>query len=207
MSLPDEQAVKEELNRLVRQPSSFRSSGEHRHVHEHLYLEAGLQNWMQRQDVGATELRWRYDHIFAHKYYGRDYTRVRLDTYRNEIANGLIKHLGFTTEQRCGTSNCFWGDTVTLVRVEDDWTITAYFDEYETLRVGVRRSDGLALTVNELVSGAEQNEHWLIQKSYMFKSVSGDELASELVQTIKSELFDNNFFRARINIFAVAAAD
>lgn len=206
VSLTDEQTIREELFRLVSQPSTFQSSSEHRHVHEHLYLESGLQNWMQRQDVGATELRWRYDHIFAHKYYGRDYTRVRLDTYRNEIANGLIKNLGFTTEQRCGTSNCFWGDTVTLIRVEDDWTITAYFDEYETLRVGVRRSDGLAITVNELVSEAEQNEYWLIQKPYMFKSVSGNELASEFVQIIKSDLFDNDFFRARINVLAVAAA-
>lgn len=205
LCMNDEQAVSEELNRLVTQPSTLQSGSEHQHVHEHLYLEPRLQNWIQRQDVDATDLRWRYDHIFAHKYYGRDYTRVRLDTYRNEIANGLIEHLGFTTEQRCGTSNCFWGDTVSLFRIEDDWTITAYFDEYETLRIGVRHSDGLALTENEPVSEAEHNEYWLIRKSYAYDDVTSAKLASELIQRIKEELFDSGFFQTRISVLAVAA--
>ncbi|GAA3969553.1 DUF262 domain-containing protein [Hymenobacter antarcticus] len=206
VSLADEPAIREELHRLVSQPSALQSNTEHRHVHEHLYLEAGLQNWMQKPEVGATGLRWRYDHIYAHKHYGRDYTRVRLDTFRNEIANGLIEHLGFETEQRCGTSNCFWGDTLTLFRVEADWMITAHFNEYETLHIGVRRTDALALTENELVSEVEQDEHWLVQKPYVFNNVSSAELASELVQIIKSDLFDNDFFRARINVLSVAAA-
>lgn len=206
VSMADEQAIKDELIHLVTQPSTFQSSSEHRHIHEHLYLEAGLQNWMQSQSVDATVLRERYEHIFAHKYYGRDYTRVRLDTYRNEIANGLIKDLGFTTVHRCGTSNCFWGDTVTLVRVEADWTITAYFNEYETLRIGIPQSDAQGLTVNELVSGIEQNDNWLLQKTYVFNHVSSPELASELVQRVKEDLFDSGFFQARVNLLAVTAA-
>ena len=95
---------------------------------------------------------------------------------------------------------------MTLVRVEADWTIAAYFNEYETLRIGVLPSDALALTENELVSEAEQDEHWLVQKPYVFNNVSSAELAYEFVQRIKEELFDNGFFQARINVLAVAVS-
>ncbi|MCC2548517.1 DUF262 domain-containing protein [Hymenobacter sp. BT175] len=204
VDLESEEAIKDELNHLVTQRSTFSSSREQRHMHEHLYLQADLQNWMQSSNVDATVLRERYEHVFAHKYYGRDYTRVRLDTYRNELANGLITHLGFTTGQRCGTSNCFWGDTVTLSRGEGDWTITALFNVFQTLYIGVLRSDGLVLTANESVSEAQQNEYWLLRKPYVYKSVSSAEEASEFIQGIKEELFDSGFFQARINVQAVA---
>ncbi|WP_345228143.1 DUF262 domain-containing protein [Hymenobacter koreensis] len=204
LDLESEEAIKDELKNLTTRRSTFGSSREHRHIHEHLYLEADLQNWMQNSNVDATVLRERYEHVFAHKYYGRDYTRVRLDTYRNELANGLITQLGFATGQRCGTSNCFWGDAVTLIRDEGDWTITVLFNVFQTLYIGVLRSDGLAVTANELVSEAEQNDDWLIRKPYVYKSVSSAEEAAEYVQNIKEELFDSGFFQARINVQAVA---
>ncbi|GAB2961402.1 hypothetical protein GCM10027048_31790 [Hymenobacter coalescens] len=201
--LATEEIMGQMLPALVKQPSRLKAPASHlvqqvRLVHEHLYQSADLQRWMQDGYIGATGLKWKQDHIYAYRYFGREHTRVMLDTHRNQIANDLIELLGFTTEQRCGNSTCFWGDWLTLHRPDGQWTVTAQFDPWHTLRIGVVRSGASALEVNELVTDAEQDDYWLVRKNYPYATVTSEQQVIALVQTIQQEIIDGEFLQARI---------
>jgi hypothetical protein len=167
-------------------------------VHEQLYQSADLQDWLQ--SVGATGLKWKDERIYAYRYFGRDYTRVMLDTYRNAVANAFISQLGFETSQRCGTSDCFWGDELTLQRKEASWTVTAVFDPYATLRIGIRRAGATELDTTDLASATEQDEYWLLRKEYHYADIANAVQALALVEKVKDELFEANFFDSRLTV-------
>jgi Protein of unknown function DUF262 len=200
VGLADEEAIQEVLHHSVSQPSAIKDRGPLQHVHAQLYLESGLQAWMQSPNVGATNLKWKNDHLYAFRYYGRENTRVMLDAYRNEIAAGLIEHLSFVTYQRCGNSKFFWGDWVTFTRRkdEDHWTVTAQFYDYTTLRIGVHRSDSAGLEVRGADLKTESDEFWLLRRDYSYADVVSETQAQDLVLGIKNDLFDNKFFHSRL---------
>lgn len=197
VSMQDEQAVKDKLKYLVSQPSVM-SNDRDRQVHERLYRKAVLQAWIQNPDVGATKLKWRNEHICTYRHYGRDHTRLMLDSFRNEIANSLISQLGFETEQSCGESGYFWGYSVKLAREGEYRMITAQFDDSQTLRIGILSIDAQGLKTNSLASEAEQNEQWLVFKDYLYTSVTSSSQAEDLVRRIEVELFEGSYFDDRI---------
>jgi len=206
-----QEVAEQTLPTVVSEPSVIQVPEHHlvnrvRLVHEQLYQLARLQRWMQSGNVGVTGIKWKDDHIFAYRHHGREHTRVMLDTYRNAIASELIEHLGFSTEQQCEDNPCFWGDWLTLHRQQEQWTVTAQFDPWHTLRIGVTHSGASALEVNELVSATEQDEYWLVRRSYgNYTTVANEQQVVKLVQTIQQEIVDGDFLRARIVIPASVA--
>jgi hypothetical protein len=208
VSLTTPEAMHQHLLQLVSRPSSLVKGSQPRSrrsfVHEQLYQAADLQGWLQ--SVGATGIKEKDWRIYAYRYFGRDYTRVMLDTYRNAIATALIEQLGFDTSQRCGTSSYFWGDELTLQRQEVNWTVTAAFDPYATLRIGIRRAEAADFDTTDLATAAEQSEHWLLLKEYPYADLATAVQAQALVEQVREELFETDFFAARLTVRPTASA-
>jgi len=206
VSLATPAAMQQQLLQLVNRPSSLAKGSQSwsrlRLVHEQLYQAADLQGWLQ--SVGATGIKWKDERIYAYRYFGRDYTRVMLDTYRNAVAAALLSQLGFDTSQQCGTSSYFWGDELTLQRREANWTVTATFDPYATLRIGIRRAETASLETTNLVSATEQDDHWLLRKAYPYAGLATAAQARALVEQVRAELFETDFFAARLTVRTAA---
>ncbi|GAA3984929.1 hypothetical protein [Hymenobacter antarcticus] len=116
------------------------------------------------------------------------------------MADELISQLGFETSQRCGTSDCFWGDELTLQRKDLKWTVTAAFDPSTTLSIGIRRSEAAELETTDLVSETEQDEHWLVRKAYPYAGIANAVQALALVGQVRQELFETEFFDSRLTV-------
>jgi hypothetical protein len=109
LDLDDTQAVADFLRAAVAQPSGLYSDNQQpkwRHVHEQLFQQAALQEWMQEK--GAVNLKWFADRIFVCRA-GSWYDWVALDTQSNFIASEMCERLGFSSEHHIAGTRYFWG--------------------------------------------------------------------------------------------------
>ena len=144
-SLADEDALRNALLESVNNASQMtgwdanddRTQHRMRRIHETLYRESDLQNWMQQEK--AIRLGWRSSVLYISRP-GSWYDWILIDGYRNEIISRLMGIDGCSTQNQCkyGNKNIpfFYGnDKIILKRMLNNCEFKYIFDA-DKVRVG-----------------------------------------------------------------------
>lgn len=158
-----------------------------KHIHTQLYQDFKLQNWMQSK--GAVKLKWSNNHIYIHRPRSW-YDWVALDTYRNKIATNMISQFGFTATNKCDDADFYWGDKFELNLEKTDFVITAYFDDIDELRIGVKDDGKSIIKASVIIHTNDIEPDWLIRKKYSYINVTNTNQIPVLINQIKDEVFD-----------------
>lgn len=158
-----------------------------RHVHRQLYQDAGFHRWMQNRN--AVDLQRRDDHFYIKKYRAW-YDLVMLDTRRNEMISRFIERFGLKTDSRCDQTDFYRGAEITLEKATAGITISLEFDQWHTLRAGLKKAKNFL--EESVLTGVnrEENKEWYFVKSYEYTTVRTAEQIEELAGRLKNEVFD-----------------
>ena len=202
--LNDETTVISELSKLILSDSRINSWSQGqldidkaKHIHSQLYQDVDFQEWMQ--DTDAVKLKWSNNHIYIHRPRSW-YDWVILETYRNEIATELIKQFGFATTQKCYNANFYWGAKIELNISNPDFFITAEFDDFGDLRIGVKDNGKSNLPTTIIIQPIDVEDGWLIRKNYPYLNIANISEINALLIQIKNDVFDEKNAGSIINI-------
>lgn len=192
--LKDEKAVISDLETKVKAISNINGwttealvIDKAKHIHTQLYQDFKLQIWMQSK--GALKLKWSNNHIYIHRPRSW-YDWVALDTYRNKIATNMISQFGFTATNKCDDADFYWGDKFELNLEKTDFVITAYFDDIDELRIGVKDDGKSIIKASVIIHTNDIEPDWLIRKKYSYINVTNTNQIPVLINQIKDEVFD-----------------
>lgn len=167
-----------------------------KYIHTQLFQNSELYSWMQNYE--AVKLKWSNNRIYIHRPRSW-YDWVALDTFRNEIATTLISKFNFTTNNKCGNANFYWGGTFELSVLKNPFTIKAEFDDIGNLRIGIKDDgnfnipDTLTISPNDIANG------WLIRKKYSYLNISNINDLNILINQIQNEVFNENIKGSVLN--------
>lgn len=157
-----------------------------RRVHEQLYIEKDFHAWMQERN--AVDLQERDDHYYIKKYRAW-YDLVMLDTYRNELISQLIDRFGLKTDARCGETAFFKGAAIKLEKPLSGSLLTAEFDQYSTLKIGLKKELNYFAEAPNLNGGSvEPGWHYVRYYNYVALTSLADVI--QLADTVSREIFD-----------------
>lgn len=202
--LKDEKAVISDLETKVKAISNINGwttdalvIDKAKHIHTQLYQDFKLQIWMQSK--GAVKLKWSNNHIYIHRPRSW-YDWVALDTYRNKIATNLISQFGFTATNKCDDSDFYWGDKFELNLVKTDFVISAYFDDIDELRIGVKDDGKSVINTSVIIHSNDIESDWLLRKKYSYINITNTDQITVLINQIKDEVFDEKKKGSLLNI-------
>lgn len=202
--LKDEKAVISDLETKVKAISNINGwttdalvIDKAKHIHTQLYQDFKLQIWMQSK--GAVKLKWSNNHIYIHRPRSW-YDWVALDTYRNKIATNLISQFGFTAANKCDDSDFYWGDKFELNLVKTDFVISAYFDDIDELRIGVKDDGKSVINTSVIIHSNDIESDWLLRKKYSYINITNTDQITVLINQIKDEVFDEKKKGSLLNI-------
>ena len=202
--LKDEKAVISDLETKVKAISNINGwttealvIDKAKHIHTQLYQDFKLQIWMQSK--GAVKLKWSNNHIYIHRPRSW-YDWVALDTYRNKIATYLISQFGFTAANKCDDADFYWGDKFELYLAKTDFVISAYFDDIDELRIGVKDDGKSIIKASVIIHTNDIEPDWLIRKKYSYINVTNSNQVAVLINQIKDEVFDEKKKGSSLNI-------
>lgn len=161
-----------------------------KHIHTQLYQDAEFQVWLQAK--GVLRLKWANDQVYIRRP-SAWYEWVALDGYRNEIATELIKNFILETTQKCGNANLYWGfhtKKILLIRVYTNFIISAQFDEYGNLRIGIKDDAKSILPNTTTILPIDIEEGWLIRKKYSYLNITNTTQVNVLINHIQDDVFD-----------------
>ncbi len=195
--LKDENAVISDLNTRVASVSTISGWStdaliidKTKHIHSQLYQDAEFQIWMQAK--GVLKLKCANDQVYIRRP-SAWYEWVALDSFRNEIVTELIKNFTLETSQKCGDANLYWGfhtKNINLIRAFTEFIITAQFDEYGTLKIGVRDDGRSNLPANASILRIDVENDWLIRKEYSYLNITNKLKVKALIGQILNDVFD-----------------
>lgn len=160
-----------------------------KHIHNQLYQDSELQNWMQSK--GAVKLKWSNNRIYIHRPRSW-YDWVALDTFRNEIITEMIEQFMLTTTHKCDDADFYWGSKIELSLSKTDFIILAEFDDIGDLRIGVK-NDGKSTISNKIVIQPNDVESdWLVRKKYSYSKVTSSVELRDLINQIREEVINEN---------------
>jgi len=175
-----------------------------RKVHEDLYKNESLQNWMQQND--AIRVGRRGDKIYISRP-SSWHDWILLDGYRNEIMDCLLKNFSCVAIAcQCSIDNIpipffFGNEDVRLtrqIRVNDEDYEFEYVFDRQFVRVGLKETTELGnkfIDVNFTVSSendfGETAEGWICRKIYDYQNeVTSEEQIYGFVEKIENEVFN-----------------
>ena len=200
-SLNGENALKLALESATTTNSTMKNSSNsfETKMHEELYKDAALQNWMQTN--GAIKFAYYWQNCYYVYRPKSWYDWIMVDSYRDEIINKLVQDYG--CEQinlvkdpiNNEDTKYHWGSTLLVKR-----KITKGTNEYEfvyefnpngCLRVGLKESEVLSsITINTIVDD-KLGDGWICGKEYKYKEeVSTEKGIQVFVDKIEGDVFN-----------------
>lgn len=219
-SLKSENDLNDILNSEVAKESQMLAWGgndpvQHRRlrkIHETLYKNSDLQNWMQEK--GAIRLDWRGSRVYISRR-SSWYDWIMVDGYRNEIISKLLENNSITTTQQCTYNGekipFFWGNDYIILQREiliiNEKIIFTYQFNNDFLQIGIKETEQM----NEKFSGiqflapvdndyGEKSDGWICRKKYNYQEEVKDlNDISVFLSKIESEVFgDSNSLFSKI---------
>ncbi len=197
--LKDEMIVLSDLSKMILTASNINGWGpaqaviyKSKHIHNQLFQDSYFQEWMQAN--GVLKLKWANDQVYIRKP-SAWYKWVALDGYRNEIATEVIKNFSLEITQKCGNANLYWGfhtKNILLIRNYNKFIISAQFDEYGNLKIGVKDDGKSILPTEVIIQHVDMENDWLIRKKYSYLNIADTAQVIVLIDQIRNEIFDEN---------------
>lgn len=196
-SLPDITTVDSALSSAVGANSQMSNSPNpfEPKMHEDLYKEATLQNWMQ--DKGAIKFAYYWQdcyYVYRPKSW---YDWILVDSYRDEIINELVQSYNCEQVNQVGSTKYHWGGTLSvkrkIIKGIDEYDFVYEFNPNGELRVGLKETDELKLKIptNPFVQ-TDIEDGWICRKKYNYKDVQNVTAIEDFVKKIEREVFDLN---------------
>lgn len=200
-SLDDEDSIKKSLQESIENESQMTgwdtnnpdTQRRMKRIHEILYKQPELQEWMQQKR--AIRLGWRGYVLYISRYNAR-YDWILIDGYRNEIIAKLINNYNCFTQNQCEIGNkkipFFHGnDKIILTRIVNnhnkDITFKYIFDAHN-----VSIGSNSTKNPNELTnSDIQKNSGDFFYKTYNYQSSVMQEKDIDIfLEKIENEIFD-----------------
>lgn len=196
-SLTDETSLEQTLNKVITSPSKMSNASNpfETKMHEELYKDAALQNWMQENNAIKFAYYWQdCYYVYRPKSW---YDWILVDSYRDEIINELVDNYG--CEQinlvkdpvNNKDTKYHWGSTLLVKR-----KITKGTNEYEfvyefnpngCLRVGLKESEVLSSITINTIADEYKEDGWICCKKYNYKEVVK---LQDFIKVIEADVFD-----------------
>lgn len=196
-SLPDKTTVDSALSSVVGANSLMSNSTNpfESKMHEDLYKDATMQNWMQ--DKGAIKFAYYWQdcyYVYRPKSW---YDWILVDSYRDEIINLLAQSYNCEQVNQVGSTKYHWGGTLSVKRRlnknDNEYLFIYEFYPNGDLYVGLKESDDLKLKiVSNLFDSADIEKGWICRKKYNYKSIQHVTDIEDFVKKIETEVFDLN---------------
>lgn len=212
-SLSDETNLNNKLIDEVKKPSQItgwdtNNSDTQRRtikVHENLYKNEDLQNWIQQQK--AIRLGWRDDKLYISRP-SAWYDWILLDGYRNEIISKLLKvPFSCSTKNQCSFSDnkidYYWGNgDVSLIRkviISNEAYEFDYQFDSQFVKIGMKETEELKTRFSEIQfieptdnEDGEKANGWICRKKYNYHTLVKKETDIDtFIIQIENEVFDN----------------
>lgn len=203
LSVENEHELKEELNQAVAEPSQMDNSSSDNSsspfktkMHEELYKEPGLQEWMQERKATRFHRHYSSGSYFVSRY-ASWYDWVMLDSYRDEMINALVEQYALEQPNSIEGTKYHWGGDIWVKRPVElcDLTVSFWYYFYRdgTLWVGVREGDAGNDRLRSVPFNEEYKEsRWVCQKKYNYKGVTDPSAVEAFLDRIEREVFDPN---------------
>ena len=166
-------------------------------MHEDLYKEPHLQNWMQ--DCKATRFAQHFGGYFVSKP-NAWYNWVMLDSYRDDIINALVTRFGLESPQHIKGAKYHIFKSIDLKRPVLihglNVTFIYTFREDGFLLVGIKEgmeeNDSCMNALNNIpFSEDDKEDGWVCRKEYNYKAdVPDPSRVKEFIDTIETDVFD-----------------
>ena len=189
-SLPDDVSLDSTLQSAIALNSSMSNSTNpfETKMHEDLYKDATLQNWMQEK--GAI----RFAHYWQECYYVYRpkswYDWILVDSYRDEIVNELANTYFCEQTNLVGSSKYHWGGTLSVKRKvnkgTNEYDFVYEFSPNGELRVGLKESINRAAIS---FKPEDIEDGWICRKKYNYKTVTAVSNIISFISTVEKEVF------------------
>lgn len=168
-------------------PNSFETK-----MHEDLYKDATLQNWMQEK--GAIKFAYYWQdcyYVYRPKSW---YDWILVDSYRDEIINELVKSYSCEQTNLINSSKYHWGGTLSIKRkVSNAYDFIYEFSPSGELRIGLKESDELKISMTGVSFDPKDIEDgWICRKIYNYKTVTAVSNIISFISTVEKEVFDSS---------------
>ncbi|WP_345955259.1 DUF262 domain-containing protein [Mucilaginibacter sp. PAMB04168] len=111
-------------------------------IHTNLYFDERFVDWTQKENK-LTKVK----ELYGHRYLIRPsawFDKVMIDNRRNEVINLLCQHHGARTENRCGSTQFFWGEDINVYITRNGHQYLLEFTRDIRLRIRIAaEADGL----------------------------------------------------------------
>lgn len=193
-SLSDEASLLQRLNEVIALNSkmSNKSNSFEAKMHEELYKDASLQNWMQ--DKRAIRFAYYYWQDCYYVYRPKSwYDWILVDSYRDEIINMLVTNYGCVQSNSVGSTKYHWGGSL-LVKREKTKGANKYDFVYEfspngELRVGLKDSESISSITMHPIADEFKADGWIYRRTYNYKTVTTPCDIQNFVSRIETDVF------------------
>ena len=215
LSSTDEEELKRKLQEAIDAPSEVESvyTSFGKKMHEDLYKEPFLQNWMQ--DCKATRFAQHFGGYFVSKP-NAWYNWVMLDSYRDDIINALVTRFGLESPQHIEGAKYHIFKSIDLKRPVLihglNVTFIYAFREDGSLLVGIKEgmdeNDSCMNALNNIpFSEDDKEDGWVCRKEYNYKvNVPDPSHVKEFIDTIETDVFDPSVPSSLVSRIAASVA-
>lgn len=195
-SLNDENALESELKMAIEKDSTMKNSSNlfETKMHEELYKDAALQNWMQAN--GAIKFAYYWQNCYYVYRPKSWYDWIMVDSYRDEIINELVKSYKCEQTNQVEYSKYHWGGTLSVKRKfnnrTNEYDFIYEFSPSGELRVGLKETDELKTKITSATFASEDiADGWICRKKYNYKTdVKNESEVKTFVSKIENDVFD-----------------
>lgn len=193
-SLADETSLLQTLHSVIVSDSTMsnKSNSFETKMHEELYKDASLQNWMQENGAIRFAYYWQdCYYVYRPKSW---YDWILVDSYRDEIVNELVNTYKCEQTNLVGSTKYHWGGTLLVKR-----KITKGTNEYDfvyefcpngDLRVGLKETEALSSITIHPIAEEFKAAGWICRKKYNYKDVKAQCDIQKFVSKIEEDVFD-----------------
>ncbi|MCR5569230.1 MAG: DUF262 domain-containing protein [Paludibacteraceae bacterium] len=194
-SLNDEKALESALIMATATNSTMKNSSNlfETKMHEELYKDAALQNWMQAN--GAIKFAYYWQdcyYVYRPKSW---YDWIMVDSYRDEIINDLVKTYSCEQSNQVGNSKYHWGGMLfikrKIIKGTNEYDFIYEFSPNGDLRVGLKDTAELKTKITSATFASEDiADGWICRKKYNYKNVTKVGDIVFFIGTIEKDVFD-----------------
>lgn len=194
-SLLDETSLLQTLNSVIASNSTMtnKSNSFETKMHEDLYKDASLQNWMQEK--GAIRFAYYYWQDCYYVYRPKSwYDWILVDSYRDEIVNELVNTYKCEQTNSVGSTKYHWGGTLLVKRKitkgTNEYDFVYEFSPNGDLRVGIKESEELHFIRIDPIADEYKADGWICRIKYNYKDVKAQCEIQDFVNRIETDVFN-----------------
>lgn len=193
-SLADETSLQQKLSGVIDSKSTMSNTSNpfETKMHEELYKDASLQNWMQEN--GAIK----FAHYWQDCYYVYRpkswYDWILVDSYRDEIINLLVTEYGCEQSNLVDSTKYHWGGSLSIkremIKGANKYDFVYEFNPNGELRVGLKNSESFSSITMPPIADEYKAGGWICRIIYNYKEVKAQCEIQDFVNRIETDVFN-----------------